>query len=101
MAASVVACEARHLQHFLDEILCKRLGLELHVDASSAIQILSRPGPGRLRHLSTRQLWLQKAVLQNELTLVKVPGNEHVADLFTKAVDRSRLNCLKKMLCID
>ena len=37
-----------------------------------------------MRHLHTQVLWVQEAVARRELTIVKVPGVENLADMGTK-----------------
>ena len=44
------------------------------VDATASKTIASRPRVGRVRHLHTKLLWVQKAVARRELTIAKCPG---------------------------
>ena len=63
--------------------------LRLLMDATAGIGIASRRGAGRIRHIHTPALWLQKAVQDRLVAVDKVPGAENPADLGTKHVDRS------------
>ena len=71
------------------------LGLEIEVqvntDSSAARSISSRRGPGRVRHVEVRELWIQEKVQRGELSIIKVKGKENMSDGLTKHVDRSRL----------
>ena len=69
-----------------------QLQLEARTDATAAISICCRRGLGRIRHLSTADLWSQERVRSGEILLTKVPGDENIADLLTKHVDRRTLD---------
>ena len=60
--------------------------LDLRLDASAGIGIAQRRGAGRIRHISTPTLWLQKAVSEGKVKVSKVLGTENPADLGTKYV---------------
>ena len=53
-------------------------------DSSSALQLASRVGQGRLKHVEVRLLALQQWHQQGSIRLQKVPTQENIADLFTK-----------------
>ena len=53
-------------------------------DSSAAIAVSQRRGCGKLRHIHIGQLWIQEKVLNNEVTVKKVLGEENPADLTTK-----------------
>ena len=46
----------------------------------------SAKGLGTLRHIATQFLWIQEKVGNDELDIVKVPGEQNPADLFIKNV---------------
>ena len=75
--------------------LFRELGFEvqqtLRVDSSSAIGVASRRGLQRLRHLDVRYLWLQGEVAEKRLALRKCRGDENLADMGTKPVDKETL----------
>ena len=60
------------------------LPLELETDSAAGKGIASRLGPGRVRHIQTRFLWLQDQVEQGVLTLKKVAGEGLEPDILTK-----------------
>jgi hypothetical protein len=71
------------------------LGLEIEMqvntESSAARSISSRRGFGRVRHVEVRELRVQESVRRGELFLIKVRGEDNVADSLTKHFDRSKL----------
>ena len=59
----------------------------LHLDATAAKGIAARRGAGRVRHIDTQTLWLQRAVAEKRFVVVKVDGTKNPANLGTKHVD--------------
>ena len=45
------------------------------------------PGAGRLRHMATPTLWLQRLAINGEIKRTRVGGHDNCADLGTKRVD--------------
>eukprot|EP00969_Alexandrium_andersonii_P043100 1890833-Alexandrium_andersonii.AAC.1 len=56
-------------------------------DSSVAIGICRRTGIGRARRLAVGRLWVQERVRSGGFELVKWPGADNPADVFTKAVN--------------
>ena len=65
--------------------------LQITVDATAGIGIASRKGAGRIRHIATPTLWLQRLVNDGTVQLTKVPGTLNPADLGTKPLDGSAI----------
>ena len=67
--------------------LCSEMNISydirLSTDASVCKSILSRHGSGRIKHLTTKQLWVQGAIETYKVKVVKIPRNVNSADLFT------------------
>lgn len=59
----------------------------LYVDASVAIGVAQRTGLGKIRHLDTASLWLQRAIKNSKVGILKVLGTEKLVDLMTKFTD--------------
>jgi hypothetical protein len=73
-------------------------GLRIHVDSSAAIGICKRTGVGKIRHLDTRLLWIQEAVRDGTLEVMKVLGTENPADLMTKHLGAEQITeCLTRL----
>ena len=70
----------------------------LLADASAGLGIASRLGIGKVRHLHTQALWLQRKVADKEISLKKIPGPENVADLPTKHVDAGTMQKLLRLM---
>ncbi len=76
------ASESLHLQH-LAEVFGDRLEIILHTDASAARGVLVRAGPGKLKHLSAKQLWVQEFIAKGEMKITKIPRDHNMADAMT------------------
>ena len=83
-AATSGACDALFLSRCLGYLLEAEISIKLLIDNSACRYILSRAGCGRVRHLSTRVLWMQQRVERKELSVGAVPSSENVADIGTK-----------------
>ena len=73
--------------------------IRLHTDSSSAKSFASRRGLGPSRHGQTRPLWLQQAVAEKRLIVVKVPGVDNPADVLTKFL--SKESTVKNLLTMN
>ena len=60
----------------------------MHSDATAAIGIAKRRGVGKIRHLSTADLWIQERQREGQLEICKVLGAENPGDALTKYVER-------------
>ena len=98
IAMTLAVQEGRYLQQVLEEILEKKISLEAHSDASSAISFARRRGTGRMRHIDIKEMWLQEQVHEHGLCLKKVASQENVADIFTKNFDTNRFEYLRQMI---
>ncbi len=75
----------------LMEDLGIEVGVQLNTDSSVAQSTASRRGAGRVRRIHVRELWCQDRVAKGELTVVKVKGENNVADGLTKHVERHKM----------
>lgn len=72
--------------------LMRDLGVEmpepplLRVDSTACLGMAGRRGAGRVRHIHTPCLWLQRAVADGRIVLDKILGTENPADLGTKSL---------------
>ena len=70
----------------------------MRYDATAGAGIASRPGVGKIRHLHTPCLWLQKHVQDKHIELMKVDGLKNVADVGTKHLDAKAMwKCINGM----
>ncbi len=65
---------------------------QANTDSSAAKSITARRGAGLVRRIDSRELRAQDRVAQGELDIVKVKGEENVADGLTKHVDRQKMD---------
>jgi hypothetical protein len=63
----------------------------LHIDASACEGILLRQGAGRVKHLTTKQLWVQGAVKTYGIDVDKVPRRINSSDILTHPVSSAEL----------
>ena len=75
------------------------LPLRVWTGSSAAIGICTRQGLGKMRHIDTHLLWIQRAVRSGRVDLRKILGGENPADLFTKHLSsRERVQKLVTLL---
>ena len=69
------------------------LGVEsaivLRTDSSGAKAFAERRGVGRLRHISTRYIWLQERLAAKHLAVRKIRGEDNVSDVLTKVLPKT------------
>ena len=65
--------------------------VQVNTDSSAAKSMTARKGAGRVRHIEVKELWVQDRVAKGELKIVKVKGEEQVADGLTKHVDKQNM----------
>jgi hypothetical protein len=58
----------------------------LRVDSTACLGMAGRRGAGRVRHIHTPCLWLQRAAADGRVVLDKILGTENPADLGTKSL---------------
>ena len=81
------------------EVKAKRLGdgvdspsLEIKLDATAGRAIAMRRGAGRIRHIVTPTQWLQRLVINGDIKMTRVGGNDNCAELGTKHWDYQTMN---------
>ena len=70
----------------------------LRGDASAALAVAARAGPGKMKHLEVRALKIQEWVRDQTLSLKKVGTTHNIADILTKHVTRETLTRLRDAL---
>ena len=58
--------------------------IQMYTDSSAAKSFVSRRGPGKMKHLEIRDLWLQREVGRGSVLVKKIEGPKNPADLLTK-----------------
>ena len=70
------------------------LKLRLRIDNSASIGVCNRKGAGKIRHISTRILWLQHHVARGAIEISKIEGSVNPADLGTKHLEGNKIGPL-------
>ena len=77
------------------EFMLQSAILQVHyADSSSARQLVSRQGCGKVRHLSGKILWVQDKIYSGEVLMVQVPTSSNVGDIGTKPLSKRRVLAL-------
>jgi histone deacetylase 1/2 len=92
-AATTGAQEALHAVNILAEAGIHK-PIELYIDATSTQNMLVKRGPGRMRHLEAKSLWLQEAVQAKKIIVRHISSEDNIADLFTKPLMKARFDKL-------
>ncbi len=85
-----VATMGLGMKGLLDDVGIK-MEVQVNTALSAAKSVASRRGAGRARRIEVRELWAQDRVAKGELSMVKVKGEENMADGLTKHVDRQKM----------
>ena len=64
----------------------------LRVDSTACLGMTGRRGAGRIRHIATPCLWIQRVVSKGELEIDKVEGTKNPADIGTKVLAGSTIS---------
>ena len=79
------------------QLLCQ-LGVPLHLailcDSSAARERCTRSGSGKVRHLTIKEQWMQEALWKGVLNLRVVDTLLCWADIWTKSLEKDRLDSL-------
>ena len=67
-------------------------GLEIKLDATARRAIAMRRSAGRIRHIAIPTPWLQRRVIDGDIEMTRVGGNDNCAGLGTKHVDHQTMN---------
>ena len=98
VSATEGVVQGQSLQPLLRElgVPCERL--TLRVDNTSAIHLLHGRGANRTRHLTVRSAYVSELVDDGTVVVEHLPGEDQLADAFSKILPSPRLNFLKQLL---
>ena len=82
--------EAKQIEEILSEYH-EDTHIILETDSSAAKANAERPGCGKMKHISVKYRYLQDAITNQEVWLLKVGTKNNVADGLTKTVNRQVL----------
>ena len=72
--------------------------MEVQTDANACKGMLLRRGAGRVKHLCTKQLWVQGAIECHGIRITKIPRDTNCSDLLTHVVSREVLKVVLAMM---
>ena len=72
--------------------------VELMTDANACRGILLRKGAGRIKHLATKQLWSQEAIIERNVRVLKIPRDKNPSDLLTHLTTKVNQGKFLKMM---
>ena len=96
--ASEAMKEAVLLREMLMFIRMGEYAIELKLDAKSTHQMLYRRGPGRMKHLDVRALWLQELAANHGMITKKIPREINAGDLLTHPPSKAELDLFTGMI---
>ena len=85
-------CDGLYLKRCIQFVMNCQVEHYLLVDSSCARQIALRLGPGKLKHVAGRILWIQQAVAEGSVQLSQVGTIWNLSDLGTKPLGGNRLS---------
>jgi hypothetical protein len=77
-------CDGIYRKRCIQFVMICQVENYLLVDSSSARQIALRLGPGKLKHVAGRILWIQQAVAEGSVQLAQVGTTWILSDLGTQ-----------------
>ena len=83
--------EGIHVANLTEEILGKEVQIVVSTDASACKGMLLRSGVGKLKHMSTKQLWAQGAIASFGISVQKIGRSINSADCFTHVLSYQEL----------
>jgi len=91
-------CDGIYLRRCIEFLTVCQVEHHLLVYLPSARQVATRQGPGRLKHVSGKLLWIQQVVHEGKVQMTQVPTLWNVADAGTKPLASK---CIQMLLhCI-
>ena len=69
-------------------------------DSMSACKLTATRGPGRMRHMDIKRLWLQEEVRAERVVIDRIATDVNIADLMTNFVNKKRLETLLDLIVL-
>lgn len=103
MAATEAAKQAIWLQELMEEITgqaCKKV--TICINNKSAIALTKNPVfHGRSKHIHKRYHFIRECVENDQVEVQHVPGVEQKADMFTKALGKTKFHEMRKLVGVE
>jgi len=92
--------EGLWFQAMIEEVLGIKMKVVVRTDSTAAMGIATRAGPGRIKHLDLKSLFVQEVVAQGKVKIEKVGTKVNTSDLGTKHLTAERMRELLELLQI-
>ena len=93
-ALVAAAADGMYLKRCLEFLVEEAVIHDCLVDNSAAVQLSHKRGPGKLRHIDGKLLWVQDCVAQQEFNVKAVGTVFNIADLGTKPLTKARIDLI-------
>lgn len=103
IALTTVARELLYLQLLIEELYSELpLPTPIHCDNQSAIALASKPKfQARTKHIDIRFHFVRQHIKNGTFSLLYCPTDDNIADAFTKALPRPRLQKLRMLMALE
>jgi hypothetical protein len=103
IALTTVAREVLYLQLLLEELYCiEHIPTPIYCDNQAAIALASNGKfQSRTKHIDLRYHFVRSHVKNGTFTLSYCPSDDNIADAFTKALPRPRLQKLRMLMALE
>lgn len=101
MALNPGVREALFVQSVLTEVIQQAIPIIAYTDSTACLGIVHKVGAGRLRHIETKQLWLQQVVAERKVEIRKIGTEQNLADILTKQLEARKLPAVRQALQME
>ena len=72
--------------------------IDMYTDSSAAKGVVNRSGLGKIRHMHTKYLWVQDAVKEKLINVLKIDGKKNPSDVATKFLSKHQMSIVLEPL---
>ena len=102
ISAGLATQQAIWLKTILEDFGEKQEAVTIHCDNKSAITMAKNPVfHGRTKHIAIKHHFIREAIEDEEVQLSICKTNDQVADIFTKALPREKIQKLREALGVQ
>ncbi len=102
ISAGLATQQAIWLKRILEDFGEKQEAVTIHCDNKSAIAMAKNPVfHGRTKHIAIKHHFIREAIEDEEVQLSFCKTNDQVADIFTKALPREKIQKLREALGVQ
>ena len=74
--------------------------IKIHSESRAARVIVQWQGPGKLRHLDSKERWIEEIIRATKAEVEQIPADRNCADIGIKGLDKNRLKEILAMMPI-